>query len=303
MRRKVRKIGGEMTNDDRLWRLYEHAEKQIARVWKTYAVLGTLLTVLIAVGAFLTYKSISDFRSSISDEVRTEKDIVQRQVEIQIEQEFGRDAIQALITQKAEERIDLVADKLIAAQIEEQITAVRVEFEQGLDDLGVRTADAEVLVAELVATAAGLESSVEMALLVFGAISDSRADFDSLIDIAQDEDHPHSDLAARTVRRIQHTHDWSAMYLGRELQSETGVTTSDILAALADPRSEFRQAALDTIWSREEEGMIPAILELLKEETELTVCAAATRALSKLTGIRSGPLDINFWLRWGEEQN
>jgi len=292
-----------MNEDDRMWQLYEHAQKQIGRVWKAYTLLGTLLAVLIGVGAFLGYASIADFRASITAEVRTEKDIVQRQVEIQIEQEFGRDAIQALITQKAEERIDLVADRLIAAQIEEQITAVRVEFERGLDDLESRTADAEVLVVELGAAAADLESSVEVALLVFGAISDSRADYESLIDIAEDEDHPHVDLAARTVRKIQQTHDWSGMYFGRELQSEAGVTTSEILTALGDPRSEFRQAALGTIWSREEEGMIPAILEMLKTETELTVCAAATRALSKLTGIRSGPLDIDFWLQWGEEQD
>ena len=65
-------------------RLTDQSQKQINRAWKAYAILGGLLAV------FITYGELSDFgfKSDIREEIRTEKDIVQKQVLSQIEKEF-----------------------------------------------------------------------------------------------------------------------------------------------------------------------------------------------------------------------
>jgi hypothetical protein len=110
------------STDDKRWlefieKLQTQADKQIERVWKTYLFIGTCVTILISFGIWFFGNSFSDFKSSITTEVRTEKDIVQRQVTMQIEQEFAKENITKIVEAKARERIDDVATILIKEQL------------------------------------------------------------------------------------------------------------------------------------------------------------------------------------------
>lgn len=290
-----------MDEDERLWKLYEHAEKQISRVWKAYAVLGTLLAILIGVGTFFTYDSVSAFRNEMREQVTADTKLVQEQVRAQIDLEFGRDNIQALIATQAQERIDAVADRLIKEQIEQQVSPRMISLTMEIDSYEQRMMAAEYMLEDFEAARRTLDAEIEMASLVFSAMADSRSAYDSLREIAGTPDHLRSELAARTVRQVERAHEWKGWYSSDEWPADAGRSLSFLLTALSDPDPLIRKAALDTLWRDGDASAIQGIMNLLEVETELTVCAAATRALSELTQQESAALDIEFWLSWWEE--
>ncbi len=120
--------------------IVEFAEKEIEKVFKYYKWAVSTVGLIIIAGMFFTYNSFSglkdDIRESkkdlkadvdntlnrIKSELEVETDAIKKEINAKIEQEFDEENIRKLVEQKAKERIDIIADKIIDSKINEKIT-------------------------------------------------------------------------------------------------------------------------------------------------------------------------------------
>jgi len=115
---------------DRYERIVDRAHKEIESVrtvYKTLAwIIGTIITVGIACITFLTYNTIHEMRSDLTDQLTKE-------VRARIEEEFEQPAIKATVQEVAAERASFLMTKQIAPEVTKfkaEITSVSKEVEQ-----------------------------------------------------------------------------------------------------------------------------------------------------------------------------
>lgn len=132
-----------------LERIRDQADKEITRAWRAYALLGTLVATILAAGIFTTYNSLSEFQSSIKDDILSQKDIVQRNVTMQIEKEFNKENITGLVVAEAQKRIDAVAEDIIEKQIRAVIDPEVTRTRNDLDELAKQTLESSAAVKEI----------------------------------------------------------------------------------------------------------------------------------------------------------
>ncbi len=111
----------------------ENANTQIDRVSKIHWTLLIILGLVIAVGIFFTYRTASDFKT----EVRNEVEILKKEVEKRIDDELSKEQLHKLITEKVSERITKVADDLIKQHIAANISPTIIELTNKLSEVSL----------------------------------------------------------------------------------------------------------------------------------------------------------------------
>jgi len=137
----------ERTTIEMYQNIVDRAHTEVESVRKVYywfsGIIGVILTVGIGSYTFLTYKSLHEMRADMRDEVELMKkratndytalatDLkssvenkvlnVEKSVSSRIDAAFDNNNIQELVRNKAQERIDKVADRIISQQIEKKI--------------------------------------------------------------------------------------------------------------------------------------------------------------------------------------
>lgn len=125
-------------------KIQDFAQKEINRTFTVYKFLfwaiAILLTSGITIGTILIGKSLSDIeskyetkyqesfenaRQTIRKEIEYELIKAKEDVSERIEYEFDADNIKKLVETNAQKRIDFIADKLIAIQIENKISPIK----------------------------------------------------------------------------------------------------------------------------------------------------------------------------------
>jgi hypothetical protein len=133
-----------------------HAHAEIAWVRGAYKFAAGIIGIIVVVGIYFSYESARDFKNDIKqdgkeDQDRMNKDvtlleqkltqdmqsqanIVRQEVAKRINDEFASSNIVALVTEKAKERIDLIADVLIAQNITNKLGPIRAELVSELNN-------------------------------------------------------------------------------------------------------------------------------------------------------------------------
>jgi hypothetical protein len=81
--------------------LSEHAQSQIDRAWKAYVWLASSLGLIISVGLILFYFMYGDSFDSLEKKIQYRMNIIQKQVEKRIDNEFATQNIRELIPKQA----------------------------------------------------------------------------------------------------------------------------------------------------------------------------------------------------------
>lgn len=154
---------------DALLKVVDRAHEEISWVRSAYKFVVVIVSALIAVGLYFSYNSFRDLRSDLKEDgkrvqqqlqtdieslgrslqqnLNTETAKLRQEVSARIDQEFKREEISSLVQQKAKERIDLIADKLIAEETAKRVTPLKEELTQLItrmsDDIRKAMADAD----------------------------------------------------------------------------------------------------------------------------------------------------------------
>lgn len=111
----------------------KNANTQIDRVSKIHWTLLIILGLVIAVGIFFTYRTASDFKT----EVRNDVEILKKEVEKRINNELGKEELHKLITAKVSERIAEIADALIEQHIAANISPKIIELDKKFSEISL----------------------------------------------------------------------------------------------------------------------------------------------------------------------
>jgi hypothetical protein len=102
-------------NELQLYReLSEHAQRQIDRAWKAYAILAALLGALLAASAALFFGSISNFRESLRTEYRGEMESAQALLKEEVRKAFAADNVQRAVSEEIGKRLPVVVEGAIS---------------------------------------------------------------------------------------------------------------------------------------------------------------------------------------------
>jgi len=97
-----------MTKDEmQLFReLSDHAQKQIDRAWKAYAILAGLLTV----GAAFIFGSIGSFKESLRAEYRGQMESAQALLKQEVSRAFAAENVQRTVSAVISEKLPIVVE-------------------------------------------------------------------------------------------------------------------------------------------------------------------------------------------------
>lgn len=183
-----------------------HAEKEISRVAMLYKVVAGCLTLIVVAGIGFTFKDASEFRKNAREEIAEQKKLIKddireqetrmrerqealfsqmqlllssqvaalgKKVESKVDEEFKTENITKLVNDKAQARIDTIADPIItdkiAKKIQPTIDGVNKNVEQIKTD--IETSRKKIN---------NLEQVSEFVNVVTNAKNDDRKAFDQL---------------------------------------------------------------------------------------------------------------------------
>ena len=185
---------GENTNVNQL-ELYQNivdrAHKEIEYVHSAYKWLLAILTIIILAGMAFTYKSAVDFKNEIKMQgvslnetlvskmsectSRLDSNFAQLEIKVnsRIDNEFEKENIHKLVQDKAQRRIEEIADSLIEQKIAEQLSPKMKEA-----DLKLAQIDEKNIIAQQNLDA--LQLQAKFMIVILAAQNDDREAFDQL---------------------------------------------------------------------------------------------------------------------------
>ena len=102
------------TNGDKLYAdLSEHAQKQIDRAWKAYAILAGLL----GVGALCIFGNLNDFKRDVRSDYQLEAQTAQAKLEQAVNRAFAAENIQLTIAKAVDNKLPAVVDYALSNRI------------------------------------------------------------------------------------------------------------------------------------------------------------------------------------------
>lgn len=259
---------------DHFTKLRDHADIEINRVWTAYRNLSILLGFIVAtglgMGGYLYKKSL--------DEVKQKIDNVGKKGIAKIEAQFKGEKIEKLVEKIAIETITDVAKTEIKKQVGLEVKKTIASYNEVLSVLTLSTR----------------------------AQSGDRFAFEELRKKIGSENKDVAKIARTTVNDIIASYSYRAIFITTSIKmgDKPGekLDLPILIKGLNNPNPRIRKGILDTLFNKNDKLAVPAIIELLKKEDDLTVCEHAIRTLSKLTGQKPKPLDFDFWNQWWERE-
>lgn len=320
-----------------------HSEREVARVARIYRLAALGISVIIAVGVYWTYKDASEMRrvaevfrreardeiveqrKSIREEiVRQEKQMQVRQetlfsqmqtqlgqqvtelgakVEKKVDEEFKAENINKLVSNKAQERIDKIADPLINDKITKQIIPKIEESIEKVEGVEVEIEAARRTLRNMQVTADYLD-------VVNSAKNDDRQAFDQLKSWASDSKFIKHQDAIRAFWSIVDTFETPIIItftgqweiepskLSYELLRNTYITS------IAGKPYEYRLRLVQYLWARKDfskKQKMALLIEVMKNDTSLRVVAEASRLFQDESKQKIKRLLVDYMYEWWEK--
>lgn len=249
--------------------IVDFAQKEIKGVREVYKWLIAIVGILFVVGTWFTYKSVKDLKEEWSNTINE----VGEKVTSRIDEEFKKDNIRKLVRDKAKERIDVVADKIISKNIGEKIQPT-------LDDLKDELDNAKKI--------------SEFMMTVVKAQSDDRKSFEQLEIWARDKNYSFSKEARDAKEHIRGQYvdtfrlsypliDWKK----RNIDDPLKLTISQLHNQYDNLSPRYHTDLIIHVWEKIPDTDIPEgdkiqfLIDILKKETSLTALTYAGCNLSK----------------------
>lgn len=306
-----------LSNQERsMLRLYQdivdRAHREVESVRKVYywfsGIIGLILAVGIGSATFLTSKSFHDIRADIKEEVGLMKDKakqdystlsanlvsslqgevqdVKKSVNRRIDEEFNKENIQSLVREKAQERIDKVADPLIEKKLAPKIKTVEAQIKS-------------------------MVSEVDFAQVVLAAQSNDRDSFDRLKRLSTDNDFSLKDRAREAWLAILNSHNMPELFI--TVDWDQGVDPSKLSLeelkraySQPPPLETYRKPGIIQYISNRKDipkkEKLAFYISVMKSDKSLLAVEYACRcfkAISGQTNVKN--LEIEEFLRWWEE--
>ncbi len=285
-------------------------------------VLSFPVGILLAIAAFLGFRSVSDLKQTIQNEARneTQAEVKRMQDEIRnrLNDQFQTPAIQKMVREAAAESTKTSATPMIKAEVATQVksrveaerpsitAAVNQQTQTAVKEMGTKI---DVLVKDAVDSKvkAQVESVVEQVNLLKGEADiqlmitrmnadDARA-FDSLSALKPDPDSEDWRLINSAIRSVYDTHA-GGFYMSRNFNQP--ITEEQMIAVLRHPDASMRQASLDTLVSKPHPEILPDLVGMITSDPSLNVRCAAYRLFNAYTKQSFKCLDKNGVLQWWE---
>lgn len=293
--------------------IVDRAHAEVEAVRKMYywlsGVIGLILSVGIGSGTFLTYKSFHDMRVDMKEEVEIMKkramqdytmlasDLkstvesksqnVERAVNSRIDAEFNKDNIKGLVTSKAQEHIDIVADNYIDKHINNKITP---KIKKVNDDIRK------------------IELDVEFNAVSSAAKNDDTKAFQKLLAWSNDKSYPFKDQANQIVGEIKSTKN-TILSLPMTYDPPNNIKTNSVSSHIKQVYKEYNETVLPGLRVNIVEYVYGSadisktdklnfIHDVIKIDNNLDVVLHATTIFNKLTGQNVDPYNINLVLGW-----
>jgi hypothetical protein len=297
----------QLTRDncaDCLKNISEFAKSEITYVQSAYKWLISLVSVVaivgISVGMYFTHKSFSDFKKELHEEV----DRLKNEVSRRIDDEFKKENIHNLVEQKAQSRIDNIADALIEKQIKDKISP---QIKSAEDRLGTIKADLTVVDNNI----KELNAISEFMITVISAQNDDRMAFDKLKSWADNPKFPRHSEALQAYQKIIDEHDppislsgFSSNITWKEGIDPAKLSLSEIERAFQSAPRFVKQGLLEYIWNRKDipkKDKILYLVKVLKNDSSLKVVELAGRYFEEESKQKLKPLVIEKHLEWWEK--
>jgi hypothetical protein len=301
----------------------------------TIKIVAFPLTAVVAVVAFLGFKSLSDLKETIQREARnetkteiarmhieTESQIKTMQSEIRqrLDQQFQAPNLRDIVKDAAREQTQNSARPLILGEVAKQVKS-RVDAEQGsirnavttqtqtavkemtprIDKMVKDSVDSKVQtqVEPLQKQLNVVKRSTDIQGLISRMNADDALAFDSLafspLETWQPEDRP---VVSAAVRSVFFAHN-AGFFTTRSF--EKPMSDERLITYLSDNDSANREAAVETLAGKKDLKLLTRIVQMMATDPSLNVRAAAHRLFNSWTGQKFNSLDKATTIKWWYE--
>lgn len=225
----------------------KNANTQIDRVSKIHWTLLIILGLVIAVGIFFTYRTASDFKT----DVRNDVEILKKEVVKRIDDELSKEQLHKLITAKVSKRIADIADDLIKSHITDNISPKIIELDNKLSEISL----------ELNKTKEDrkkLDGLNDFTLTFLKALGDDYKAFEQLGNWSADKNFafPESSLSMYEAIRLIHFQHKLIPFTMMSIPAESDFlkhSFSEFTQLLDSLPCKFHANLINKIWERKEE--------------------------------------------------
>lgn len=270
-------------------RIADRADKEINRVYRIYRLLVPTLGGIVVVGLTLATILIG---SSISD--------LEQRVNKRVDEEFKKENITTLIEEKAKEYTERVAEKFIAAEINEIITPFKEEMRLALEEANAQVQRLnDLFIVSFVADKAKNGSkNAYMDLKNFAAKGRTEVGI----------------VARNKLTEIEKYLDMyrspPSMYRSLVIKTDSGDVAPDkvslhvlvdMMLKQTDMPDDHRYRLMAYIVSRPKEEIFREAL-IVFESDSLPTCAAFCGILSRISDEKANFLDFDAWTKICQKQ-
>lgn len=311
--------------DDNIFRSYreivDHAHQQISYVRTAYKWLISLVAILIIVGLYFTYTSISDFKnelkiegSNIQSELTNQINLLEikltkslsdnikslnKSVALRIDEEFKKETIEALIIQQSKLRVDEIAKPFITKTITNTIDPLIKDLQNKVNKL---EEESQLNIVKL-------NNINDFTMTVLAAQNDDRLAFDKIQSWRINKEYEFQKLAQNAWIQTIEDHNPAGYKSGYKANWPDNVDPSKL--TLKQISEHFKKQnkinQLGVILYINKRSDIPKkdkivfFVEVLNTNTSLIVVEYAGRFIVKLGNIKFVPLAIQQITDWWEE--
>lgn len=302
-----------------------HAEIEGVRSvykWLAGSIGAIFATMLIALG-ILSSNTIED----ITGRLDLKASELEQRVEQRIDNQFADKEIQALVEEKAIQRIDQVADKIIATNVDARINPLAKAVEANLENadksvasltekvnLIRHSADAKnselaKTLDEAKRTLTDLKDQSEFIMTVISAQNDDREAYSKLKTWSNDQSYPMRSSAEAAVFGIQSEYvGFEKPYILQDLKTNIDLRTmsTDVFLANMSSLPLYREAGfLHSIWNNtniQQQVKLALFQKVLKGESRSLLAAnIAARRISDLSNLPlNQPFVFEDLIQWCE---
>lgn len=311
--------------DDDIFRSYreivDHAHQQISYVRTAYKWLISLVAILIIVGLYFTYRSISDFKkelkiegSNIQSELTNQINLLEikltkslsdnvkslnKSVALRIDEEFKKETIEALIIQQSKLRVDEIAKPFITKTITNTIDPLIKDLQNKVNKL---EEESQLNIVKL-------NNINDFTMTVLAAQNDDRLAFDKLQSWMINKEYEFQKLAQNAWIQTIEDHNPAGYKSGYKANWPDNVDPSKLtLKQISEhfkKQNKFNQLGIILYINKRSDipkkDKIAFFVEVLNTNTSLTVVEYAGRFIIKLGNIKFAPLAIQQITDWWEE--
>jgi len=319
-----------------------HAEKEVARVSGIYKIAALGISFIMAVGVYWTYKDAAEsrkeaaeFRKQARDEQIEQRKIVKDEVEHQekqmhdrqealfsqmqsnlsqqvlglgrgvekkVDEEFKSENINKLVTAKAQERIDVIADPIITGNISKKI-----QPKIDAADKSVKQVEEKIQLAHN--DLQKVQNTAEFLSVVISAQNDDRPSFDKLKKWAEDSKFDRQADALQAYVSIVNAFESPLGYTynvpWKEGLDPSKLSFQDLRTAYAEtPPYELRAGILQYVWNRKDfskKQKMSLMIDAMRSDKSLKVVAEASKLFQSESKQNKKRLLVDIMFEWWEK--